>query len=102
MLRRRETLRLCTTVAPAEQPPETDVWGLCEEYDEDMFESMDDDFNRNDDKRESDFSTHLLTLCWIEKSIDTAIFRVGSPEVKTARDNVRGSIIVNVATGHTG
>ena len=47
LLRRRESLSLCSTVAAEKQPALTDVWGLCEEYDEDMFDSMDDDINRN-------------------------------------------------------
>mgnify|MGYP004221363431 CR=1 FL=1 len=47
LLQRREALRLYSTVAPEEQPPETSVWGLCEEYDSDHFDAMDEDFNRN-------------------------------------------------------
>ena len=47
VLRRRKKLALNSTVAPEKQPEVTDVWGLCEEYDEGMFEEMDDDFNRN-------------------------------------------------------
>jgi hypothetical protein len=47
LLEHREALRLYSTVAPEVQPPETSVWGLCEEYDEDHFDAMDEDFNRN-------------------------------------------------------
>ena len=47
LLQHREAMRLYSTVAPEEQPPETSVWGLCEEYDEDHFDAMDEDFNRN-------------------------------------------------------
>ena len=47
LLRRRRSLKLCSTVAPEKQPAQTDVWGLCEEYDEDMFHEMDTDVHRN-------------------------------------------------------
>lgn len=47
MLRRRQSLSICSTVAPEKQPALTDVWRLCEEYDEDLFESMDTDVYRN-------------------------------------------------------
>ena len=47
LVRHREAQCLSIVVAPDEQPPSSDVWEMCQQYVEDDFDSMDDDFNRN-------------------------------------------------------
>ena len=66
LLRRRETLTLCSTVAAEKQPAETDVWGLCQEYEEEMFDSMDDDINRNAAYARAFAAVPTSQLRWLE------------------------------------
>lgn len=66
LLRRRETLSLPSTVAAEKQPAETDVWGLCQEYEEEMFDSMDDDINRNAAYARAFAAVPSTQLRWLE------------------------------------
>ena len=66
LLQHREALRLYSTVAPEEQPPETSVWGLCEESDEDHFDAMDEDFNRNSAYTRAFAAVPATKTKWVE------------------------------------
>ena len=68
VLRRRESLQLCSTVAPEKQQGQIDVWGLCEEYEEDMFDSMDTDVNRNAAYARAFAAVPAAQVRWLEGS----------------------------------